>query len=273
MTQAHGTLLCTAFGACLQGLGSCWTRPAFPLPPGTPSLGWSRCGSSRRQRLRCLLRGGTYCRLSERGPQRPRCPRGEERGKGAAGGSETSLLFRAPSCCFLLALSKSAPFPAALALGFLTAAVLGSVPGLGVRAELPAHVFVFTAISPFAIFPQEILQLTQAAIKKVLENYLQMPDCALEAIGMQTESLTALALCMALPQGLPGSAFEPEKYSLMHCFDSSSLATFTSGAAIDKERTSKSYGGQGKKTWWLPPFGFSSANPPETILQVSQEKS
>ncbi|KAM6189202.1 SUN domain-containing protein 3-like [Sarcoramphus papa] len=39
------------------------------------------------------------------------------------------------------------------------------------------------------------------------------------------------------------------------------------GAAIDKERTSKSYGGQGKKTWWLPPFGFSSANPPETILQ------
>ncbi|KAM6189115.1 SUN domain-containing protein 5-like [Sarcoramphus papa] len=74
---------------------------------------------------------------------------------------------------------------------------------------------------------EEILQLTQAAIKKVLENYHQMPDWALEAIG----------------------------------------------AAIDKERTSKSYGGQGKKTWWLPPFGFSSANPPETILQVSQEKS
>ncbi|KAM6188936.1 uncharacterized protein WM294_014868 [Sarcoramphus papa] len=68
---------------------------------------------------------------------------------------------------------------------------------------------------------EEILQLTQAAIKKVLENYHQMPDWALEAIG----------------------------------------------AAIDKERTSKSYGGQGKKTWWLPPFGFSSANPPETILQ------
>ncbi|XP_050770682.1 SUN domain-containing protein 3-like [Gymnogyps californianus] len=68
---------------------------------------------------------------------------------------------------------------------------------------------------------EEILQLTQAAIKKVLENYHQMPDWALEAIG----------------------------------------------AAIDKERTSKTYGGQGKKTWWLPPFGFSSANPPETILQ------
>ncbi|KAM6188924.1 SUN domain-containing protein 3-like [Sarcoramphus papa] len=68
---------------------------------------------------------------------------------------------------------------------------------------------------------EEILQLTQAAIKKVLENYRQMPDWALEAIG----------------------------------------------AAIDKERTSKSYGGQGKKTWWLPPFSFSSANPPETILQ------
>ena len=163
---------------------------------------------------------GEHTAGSGRGPRRPRCPRGEERGKGAAGGSETSLLFRAPSCCFLLALSKSAPFPAALALGFLTVAVLGSVPGLGVRAELPAHVFVFTAISPFAIFPQEILQLTQAAIKKVLENYLQMPDWALEAIGMQTESLTALTLCMALPQGLPGFAFKPEKNSLMHCFNS-----------------------------------------------------
>ncbi|NWS65178.1 SUN3 protein, partial [Chunga burmeisteri] len=33
-------------------------------------------------------------------------------------------------------------------------------------------------------------------------------------------------------------------------------------------RTSKSYGGgQGKKTWWLFPFGFSSANPPEAVLQ------
>ncbi|XP_075580912.1 SUN domain-containing protein 3-like [Pelecanus crispus] len=68
---------------------------------------------------------------------------------------------------------------------------------------------------------EEILQLTQAAIKKVLENYLQMPDWALEAIG----------------------------------------------ATIDEERTSKSYGEQGKKTWWLSPFAFSSGNPPETILQ------
>ncbi|XP_059691257.1 SUN domain-containing protein 3-like [Gavia stellata] len=68
---------------------------------------------------------------------------------------------------------------------------------------------------------QEILQLTQAAIKNVLENYLPMPDWALEAIG----------------------------------------------ATIEEERTSKSYGGQGKKSWWLSPFGFSSANPPETILQ------
>ncbi|KAM6231009.1 SUN domain-containing protein 3-like isoform 2-T2 [Spheniscus humboldti] len=74
---------------------------------------------------------------------------------------------------------------------------------------------------PF-FFPQEILQLTQAALKKVLENYLRMPDWALEAIG----------------------------------------------ATIDAERTSKSYdGGQGKMTWWLSLFGFSSANPPETILQ------
>ncbi|KAK1205826.1 SUN3 protein, partial [Pygoscelis papua] len=32
-------------------------------------------------------------------------------------------------------------------------------------------------------------------------------------------------------------------------------------------RTSKSYGGQGKATWWLSLFGFSSANPPEAILQ------
>ncbi|XP_059690567.1 SUN domain-containing protein 3-like [Gavia stellata] len=68
---------------------------------------------------------------------------------------------------------------------------------------------------------EEILQLTQAAIKNVLENYLPMPDWALEAIG----------------------------------------------ATIEEERTSKSYGGQGKKSWWLSPFGFSSANPPETILQ------
>ncbi|XP_075580921.1 SUN domain-containing protein 3-like [Pelecanus crispus] len=68
---------------------------------------------------------------------------------------------------------------------------------------------------------EEILHLTQVAIKKVLENYLQMPDWALEAIG----------------------------------------------ATIDEERTSKSYGEQGKKTWWLFPFAFSSGNPPETILQ------
>ncbi|XP_072705491.1 SUN domain-containing protein 3-like [Ciconia boyciana] len=69
---------------------------------------------------------------------------------------------------------------------------------------------------------EEILQLTEAAIEKVLENYLQMPDWALEAIG----------------------------------------------ATIDEERTSRSYGGEGKKTWWLSPFSFSSANPPETILQT-----
>ncbi|XP_074995233.1 uncharacterized protein LOC142076743 [Calonectris borealis] len=68
---------------------------------------------------------------------------------------------------------------------------------------------------------EEVLRLTEAAVQKVLENYLQMPDWALEAIG----------------------------------------------AAIDEERTSKSYGGQGKMTWWPSPFGFSSANPPETILQ------
>ncbi|GAB0188480.1 SUN domain-containing protein 2-like [Grus japonensis] len=80
---------------------------------------------------------------------------------------------------------------------------------------------VFTAIPPFPILSQEILQLTQATIKKVFENYSPMPDWALEAIG----------------------------------------------ATIDKERTSKSYGGQGKKTQWLFPFAFSSANPPETILQ------
>ncbi|GAB0199886.1 SUN domain-containing protein 3-like [Grus japonensis] len=43
------------------------------------------------------------------------------------------------------------------------------------------------------------------------------------------------------------------------------------GATIDEKRTSKSYGGQGKKTWWLFPFAFSSANPPETILQGADE--
>ncbi|KAM6038694.1 SUN domain-containing protein 3-like [Theristicus caerulescens] len=74
---------------------------------------------------------------------------------------------------------------------------------------------------------EEILQLTEAATKKVLENYPQMglkttrQDWALEAIG----------------------------------------------ATTDEERTSKSYGGQGKKTWWLSPFSFSSANPPASILQ------
>ncbi|KAK4806728.1 hypothetical protein QYF61_007528 [Mycteria americana] len=108
-------------------------------------------------------------------------------------------------------------------LGFSdTEALLGSVLGLAVHAERPVCVFVSTAISPFSFFSQEILQLTEAAIKKVLENYLQMPDWAPEAIG----------------------------------------------ATIDEERTSKSYGGEGKKTWWLSPFSFSSANPPETILQT-----
>lgn len=90
--------------------------------------------------------------------------------------------------------------------------------GLGVHAERPVHVFVFTAIPIF--FPQEILQLTQAALQKVLENYVRMPDWALEAIGMQTGSLAALRLCTALPQSLPSSAFEPEKYILMHRFHS-----------------------------------------------------
>ncbi|KFQ47038.1 SUN domain-containing protein 3, partial [Nestor notabilis] len=69
----------------------------------------------------------------------------------------------------------------------------------------------------------EILQLTEMAIRKVLENYVQLPDWALEAIG----------------------------------------------ATIDEERTSKSYGGEGRTTWWLSPFSFSSTNPPVTILQPS----
>ncbi|NXI69727.1 SUN3 protein, partial [Anseranas semipalmata] len=34
------------------------------------------------------------------------------------------------------------------------------------------------------------------------------------------------------------------------------------------ERTSKSYGGQGRKKWWFFPL-FSSAKPPQTILQPS----
>lgn len=46
------------------------------------------------------------------------------------------------------------------------------------------RVFVFTALLPFPLFPQEIVQLTEAAIKKVLENYVLMPDWAQEAIGM-----------------------------------------------------------------------------------------
>ncbi|XP_030332516.1 SUN domain-containing protein 3-like [Strigops habroptila] len=70
---------------------------------------------------------------------------------------------------------------------------------------------------------EEILQLTEVAIRKVLENYAQMPDWALEAIG----------------------------------------------ATIDEERTSRSYGGEGRMTWWLSPFSFSSVNPPATILQPS----
>ena len=92
--------------------------------------------------------------------------------------------------------------------------------GLAVHAERPVRVFGSTAISPFSFFSQEILQLTEAAIQKVLENYLQMPDWALEAIGMQTGSLAALRLSMALPQSLPSSAFRPEIYILTHCFNS-----------------------------------------------------
>lgn len=59
----------------------------------------------------------------------------------------------------------------------------------------------------------------------------------------------------------------------IHCFSSSlgcpsaRLPIFISGATIDVERTSKSYGGNR----WLSPFLFS-AKPPETILQVWQEK-
>ncbi|KFZ48036.1 SUN domain-containing protein 3, partial [Antrostomus carolinensis] len=68
---------------------------------------------------------------------------------------------------------------------------------------------------------QEILQLTQVAIKKVLENHHQLPDWALGATG----------------------------------------------ATIDENRTSKSYGGQGRETWWFWLLLFSSADPPETILQ------
>ncbi|NXW52787.1 SUN3 protein, partial [Nyctiprogne leucopyga] len=68
---------------------------------------------------------------------------------------------------------------------------------------------------------EEIVQFTQVAIQKVLENYHQLPDWALEAIG----------------------------------------------ATIDEKRTSKSYDGQGRTSWWFWPLVFSSTNPPETILQ------
>ncbi|NXL68270.1 SUN3 protein, partial [Chordeiles acutipennis] len=34
-----------------------------------------------------------------------------------------------------------------------------------------------------------------------------------------------------------------------------------------EKRTSKSYGGQGRNTWWFWPFVFVFANTPETILQ------
>ncbi|XP_065513032.1 SUN domain-containing protein 3-like, partial [Caloenas nicobarica] len=68
---------------------------------------------------------------------------------------------------------------------------------------------------------EEILDLTQRAMEKVLENYHQMPDWAMGSIG----------------------------------------------GTIDKQRTSKTYVGQGDKTWWLSPFDFFSANGPETILQ------
>ncbi|XP_065513033.1 SUN domain-containing protein 3-like, partial [Caloenas nicobarica] len=68
---------------------------------------------------------------------------------------------------------------------------------------------------------EEILDLTQRAMEKVLENYHQMPDWAMGSIG----------------------------------------------GTIDKQRTSKTYVGQGDKTWWLSPFDFFSANGPGTILQ------
>ncbi|XP_030903546.2 sperm-associated antigen 4 protein-like [Melopsittacus undulatus] len=70
---------------------------------------------------------------------------------------------------------------------------------------------------------QEILQLTEVAVKKVLENYVLMPDWALESTG----------------------------------------------ATIDEERTSKSYGGKDMITWMRSLFTFFFANPPSTILQPS----
>lgn len=101
-----------------------------------------------------------------------------------------------------------------------TEVLLGSVLGPGFYAERFVRVVVVTAISPFAILSQEILRLAQAAIEKALDDSIQMRDWALEALGMQTESLAALGLRMALPQSLPRSAFKPEKCILMHCSNS-----------------------------------------------------
>ncbi|XP_048813942.1 sperm-associated antigen 4 protein-like isoform X2 [Lagopus muta] len=68
---------------------------------------------------------------------------------------------------------------------------------------------------------EEILQLTQEAMEKMVENGAWLPNWALQTLG----------------------------------------------ATIDAERTSQSYGGAGRQHGWLSPL-FSSAKPPETLLQA-----
>lgn len=92
--------------------------------------------------------------------------------------------------------------------------------GLSVHVEQPVKVFLFTAMTTFPHFSQEILHFTQTAMEKVLENYYRMPDWAMGSIGTQTMNLAALGWSVALPQSLPSSAFDLEKYSQMHCFSS-----------------------------------------------------
>lgn len=80
---------------------------------------------------------------------------------------------------------KVSTFHKSFCLGFCdTEVLLGSLPGVGVHAQLHTCDFMFTAISTFPFFPQEIVQLVQVAIKKVLGNYVQMHDWALETIHM-----------------------------------------------------------------------------------------
>ncbi|XP_048788746.1 uncharacterized protein LOC125687592 isoform X3 [Lagopus muta] len=68
---------------------------------------------------------------------------------------------------------------------------------------------------------EEILQSTQEAMEKMVENGAWLPNWALQTLG----------------------------------------------ATIDAERTSQSYGGAGRQHGWLSPL-FSSAKPPETLLQA-----